>query len=293
MNKIKDLIRLMRPTQWIKNVFVFTGIIFGESFTNIPLLISVVLTSIAFALVSSCVYIINDMYDCENDKAHPKKKKRPLPAGQVSIKAAAILSLFLGITGFVIGWYVSTIVVAILILYTLLNIAYSIRLKHIVILDVYCIATGFMLRILAGTIGVGIHPSRWLLLCGLLITLFLGFAKRRAEIIALKNNKGEHREVLQMYSPIVLDTLGAICATGVIICYSLYTMSPEIIALHHTQNLIFTVPFVMYALFRYIYLVHSQESGGDPTHDLLKDKHIIISVLGWALLTLLLIARYR
>jgi 4-hydroxybenzoate polyprenyltransferase len=171
----------------------------------------------------------------------------------------------------------------------LLNIAYSLWLKHVVILDVFCIATGFMLRILAGTIGVGIPPSKWLLLCGLMITLFLGFAKRRAEFITLANGKEYHRKVLLKYGAILLDQLVSICAVAVILSYSLYTMSPETVHIHHTENLIYTVPFVIYALFRYIFLLHHSNGGGDPTRDLLRDKHIVISVLGWAFLTFYLL----
>jgi 4-hydroxybenzoate polyprenyltransferase len=290
MNRPLDLLKLMRPSQWLKNIFVFTGIIFGDSLANFPLLWKVFLAASAFALASSCIYIINDIADIKNDRMHPKKRHRPLPAGKVSIPFAVGLSVFAGIGGLALAFYVSPKILAIILAYMVLNLAYSFKLKEIVILDVFCISAGFMLRIFAGTFGVNIPPSRWLLLCGLLMTLFLGFAKRRAEMIALKNNKSAQREVLQNYDQTVLDTLSAICATGVIMGYSLYTMSPETIALHRTQNLIFTVPFVIYALFRYIYIVHHCASGGDPTYDLVKDKHIITSVIGWIALTTFLIA---
>lgn len=194
-----------------------------------------------------------------------------------------------GICGLALGLLISVKVFIIIAAYLLLNIAYSLRLKDTVILDVFCIAAGFMLRILAGTIGVGIPPSKWLLLCGLMITLFLGFAKRSAELIALKNRKGEHRIVLEYYSTPILNEFSAICATGVIISYSLYTMSPETIEAHHTANLIYTVPFVVYGLFRYIYLLHHRQSGGDPTNDLIGDLHITISLVIWATLTFYLI----
>lgn len=290
MNRPIDLLRLMRPLQWIKNSFVFTGILFSALYTDTPLLIKVILTAIAFCLVSSCIYILNDILDTQSDSRHPKKKNRPLPSGKVTIQAALILSAILGITGISLAAFVSYKVLIIIIGYVVLNIAYSFKLKHVVILDVFCIAAGFMLRILAGTVGVGIPPSKWLLLCGLMITLFLGFAKRRAEIIALAHNKGEHRKVLLNYGPVVLDEILAICATGVIITYSLYTMSAETTRIHHTENLIYTVPFVIYALFRYLFLLHHCQSGGDPTGDLLKDRHIITSVLLWGVLTIYLIA---
>lgn len=285
MNSLRDLWRLIRPVQWIKNGFVFTGVIFSGLVYDPQLLLSVILAAIAFCLVSSSVYIFNDIIDCESDRQHPEKKERPIASGRVTLPFAITLGVILGICGILIAYYVSWQVLAIILGYIALNAAYTIRLKHVVILDVFCISTGFMLRILAGTIGVGIPPSKWLLLCSLMITLFLGFAKRRAEIIRLRRRKEGHRKVLMNYGPVLLDELIAICATGVIITYSLYTMSPEIIRIHHTENLIYTVPFVIYALFRYIYLLHHGNSGGDPTRDLLKDPHIIISVLGWSILT--------
>lgn len=288
MNKPYDLWRLMRPTQWIKNGFVFTGLLFGEMYNDYMLVLNVVVAAIAFALTSSCIYIVNDIADCENDHHHPKKKNRPLPAGKVTIGAAIILSIILGVSGLLIGYWVSSTVAIILLIYATMNLAYSYLLKNIVILDVFCISTGFMLRILAGTVGVGIPPSKWLLLCGLMITLFLGFTKRRAELIALQNNKEEHRQVLQNYGPILLDEIIAICATGVIITYSLYTMSTDTIRIHNTENLIYTVPLVIYALFRYIYLLHHRHSGGDPSRDVLRDPHIFLCVMGWASLTVYL-----
>lgn len=285
MNHPRDLIHLMRPIQWSKSIFVFAGIFFAEAFYDLNLVWQVCLAAVAFSLVSSSIYIVNDIADRENDKHHPRKKKRPLPSGKVTIPAAVALAAACALIGITIAWSVSTEVTAIIFGYMLLNIAYSFRLKNIVLLDVFCIATGFMLRLLAGTIGVGIPPSHWLLLCGLMMTLFLGFAKRRAEIITLTESKQEHRQVLQSYGPILLDEITAVCAGCVIITYSLYTMSPETIALHHTENLIYTIPFVIYALFRYIFLLHHCNGGGNPTRDLLKDRHIVASIAAWTGLT--------
>lgn len=288
MNRFSDVLRLMRPIQWIKNGFVFTGVFFGERFGDMHLLLQVLLTAIAFSFMSSCVYIFNDVIDCESDRHHPKKKNRPLPSGKVSVSFAIPLAVVLGLIALLISYWVSYKVLIIILSYVILNILYSLKLKNIVIIDVFCIAAGFMLRILAGTIGVDIPPSKWLLLCGLMITLFLGFAKRRAEMIALTDNREEHRKVLTSYGPILLDEIITICATGVIITYSLYTMSPDTIRIHQTENLIYTVPFVIYALFRYIFLLHHTQGGGDPTRDLLKDPHIMLSVFGWAALVIFL-----
>ncbi|NGX43817.1 MAG: Decaprenyl-phosphate phosphoribosyltransferase [Chlamydiae bacterium] len=285
MNRLRDLLRLMRPVQWIKNSFVFTGFIFGEHFHDFDLFLRVVMAAIAFCLVSSCIYIINDIADCENDRKHPKKRARPLASGQVTLPVAIALALVLGVVGFALGLWVSQKVAVILFIYALMNVAYSFSWKNVVIVDVFCISAGFMLRILAGTVGVDIPPSKWLLLCGMMITLFLGFTKRRAEIISLADHRNEHRKVLESYGPIFLDEVIAICATGAIITYSLYTLSSETIAIHHTENLVSTVPFVIYGLFRYLFLLHHRHFGEDPTKDLMKDSHIIVSVLGWILVS--------
>jgi 4-hydroxybenzoate polyprenyltransferase len=290
MNKLFDLLRLMRPHQWVKNTFVFTGLLFGHAWHDVHLVAQVMTAFAAFCLVSSAVYVFNDIIDVKQDRLHPKKSQRPLASGRVSIPAAAVLASVLAVSGLVLANCASRTVLVILVCYALMNVAYSLRLKHVVILDVFIIATGFMLRILAGTLGVGIPPSQWLLLCGLMVTLFLGFSKRRAEIFALAEDKAAHRKVLEHYSPVLLDKMIGITASGVILSYSLYTMSADTVRVHGTPNLIYTVPFVMYGVFRYIYLLHHQSRGGDPSHDLVRDPHLFVAVGAWLVATILLIA---
>lgn len=288
-NRPSQLIKLMRPHQWMKNVFVLTGLIFGHAWSSPLMLLKVGTAAVAFCLLSSAIYILNDLMDRENDRRHPKKRFRPLAAGTVTPMVAMNLSLLLAGVALTLGFLVGPWAGTILLGYGLLNTAYSIRLKHVVILDVFCIALGFMFRILVGTLGVGIPPSQWLLLCGLMVTLFLGFAKRRAEILALSGEKTKHRQVLAKYHPVVLDEMMGVCATGVIISYSLYTMSAETITMHQTDSLIYTVPFVMYGLFRYLFVLHNDQKGGDPSKDLFRDRHILASVIGWGTMTLALI----
>ena len=290
MKNAFELLRLMRPYQWLKNGFVFTGLLFGHAWHDSHLVTQVMITFAAFCLLSSAIYTVNDVVDLEQDKQHPKKFKRPLASGLVSVPAAFTLATLLGVLGLVLAYSASTTVFIILVGYALMNIAYSLWFKHVVILDVFIIATGFMLRILAGTSGIGIPPSQWLLLCGLMVTLFLGFTKRRAEIIALTDDKTSHRKVLEHYSPVLLDKMIGITAAGLIMSYSLYTMNPDTIRIHNTPNLIYTVPFVMYGVFRYIYLLHHQSRGGDPSHDLVRDPHLFVVVGAWVLATILLIA---
>ncbi|HUX89844.1 MAG TPA: decaprenyl-phosphate phosphoribosyltransferase [Gallionellaceae bacterium] len=287
---IVDLLRLMRPHQWVKNTFVLTGLLFGHAWHNPALVTQALIAFVAFCLISSTIYIFNDIVDIEQDRHHPNKRKRPLPSGKLKVSAAAIFALVLGATALTLASFASTTVVVILLIYALMNVAYSLKLKHVVILDVFIIATGFMLRILAGTLGLGIPPSQWLLLCGLMVTLFLGFSKRRAEIIALSDDKSAHRKVLQDYSPVLLDKMIVVTAAGLIMSYSLYTMNPETIRIHGTANLIYTVPFVIYGVFRYIFLLHHQSRGTDTAKDMVRDPHLLIVLLGWAITTIALIA---
>lgn len=281
MNHFKNLFILMRPFEWIKSVFVFTGIVFSHSWSNTPLLLSACLVAFAFCLISSSIYIFNDIIDIDKDRNHQKKKFRPLAAGDVAQSEAILLSLFLGFCGLLIGIYISYNLFLILICYVLLNIAYTLKLKHIVILDVFCISLGFMLRILAGTVGLGIAPSQWLVLCGMMLTLYLGFTKRRSELVSQIETQESFREVLKNYGKTLLDELIVVSATGTILTYSLYTMSEETLKVHHTDSLIYTVPFVIYALFRYMYLLNQSNVGTDPSRELFRDPHILVSILCW------------
>ncbi len=283
--------RLMRPRQWIKSSFVFAGLLFVNGWRQPQLTKSVVLAAAAFSLIASGVYIFNDIADREQDALHPHKKLRPLAAQSISIKMAVVLLCCLWLGGFALGLFVSAKVLLMLLIYVAINVGYSLGLKHVVLLDVFIIAGGFMLRILAGTTGVGIAPSQWLLLCGLMIALFLGFAKRRAELYNLRDDDtAAHRKVLNNYQPVLLDKMIVVTATCVILSYSLYTMSPATIATHKTDQLIYTVPFVMYGIFRYIYALHSHNTGSDPAQEVFRDPHILASVVGWLILTLWLIS---
>jgi len=290
MNTLFELLRLMRPHQWVKNGFVFTGLLFGHAWHDNSLVWQVVVAAMSFCLVSSSIYIVNDIADREQDKLHPAKRNRPLAAGTVSVASGIMLAFFLAVAAFAMALWVSGDTLLIVSCYAVMNLAYSFRLKHVVLLDVFIIAAGFMLRILAGTVGVDIPPSQWLLLCGLMVTLFLGFSKRRAEIIALTDEKSSHRKVLEHYSAILLDNLIVVTASGVIMSYSLYTMNPDTIRIQGTANLIYTVPFVMYGVFRYIYLLHHQSGGGDPSRDLARDSHMLGVVGGWLIVTIWMIS---
>lgn len=281
MGGLRQYLRLLRPHQWVKSGFVFVGLLFGHAWHDTELVVQVVLAATAFALAASAIYVMNDLSDRERDREHPKKRHRPLASGAVSVTQALLLAGACLVASLMLAHAVSNVVLLIILLYVALNVAYSAGLKHVVLLDVFIISAGFMLRILAGTLGVGIAPSHWLLLCGLMLTLFLGFAKRRAEINVMASNAASHRAVLDDYDPVLLDKLIGICAAGAIISYSLYTVSAQTVALHGSENLIATVPFVVYGIFRYLFLLHRRGGGGDPAAALLTDPHLLAACGGW------------
>lgn len=286
-----QLWRLLRPHQWVKNGFVFVGLLFSGVGNDWGLAGRVLLAAGGFCLMSSSVYVVNDRFDREADRVHPLKRARPLASGAVSSGQALTLALVCAIAGLALGAAASTGVATVLIAYLALNFAYSAGLKHVAILDVFMIAAGFMLRIFAGTWGVGIVPSQWLLLCGLLLTIFLGFAKRRAELMVSVGdgvNGAGRRPVLDNYSPALLDTMMALSAAGVIVSYSLYTVSPDTVALHGTDKLIYTLPFVLYGIFRYTFLLR-RRGGEDPASTLLTDAHMMLTCAAWLGVTLWLI----
>lgn len=289
-NKFIDLLVLARPHQWIKNGFVLIGLLFGHAWNDSYLLKTGLIAFASFCLASSSAYVFNDMIDSEADSLHPQKKHRPLAARRVSRGMAACTQFVLVIGALGLSLMTNRILSLIILIYLLLNIAYSLKLKHFVLLDVFIIAIGFMLRILAGTLGIGIKPSHWLLLCGMMVTLFFGFIKRRSEFTMMKNSHSAHRQTLQHYSPKILDKMIDISAACIILSYSLYTMSPETILTHGTPNLIYTVPFVVYGIFRYIYLLHHKHMGADMARDIFRDYSLLSILMGWLLVTFWLIS---
>jgi 4-hydroxybenzoate polyprenyltransferase len=285
------LIALLRPHQWLKSGFVLVGPLFGHAWADPHKAVLALLAFAAFCLVSSAIYVLNDIVDREQDRRHPGKRQRPLASGAVGLPAAITTGLLCLGGGLALAFAGGRALVAILAGYLLLNVAYSLRLKHVVILDVFIIAAGFMLRLLAGTVGIGIVPSHWLLLCGLMLTLFLGFAKRRAELNVLLSESRGHRRVLEHYTAGMLDQFITLTATATVLAYSLYTVSADTLGLHHTPWLIATVPFVVYGLMRYLFLLHRRDGGGDPASELLTDPHLLAAFLGWLGLTVALLAR--
>ena len=284
------IFRLLRPKQWVKNSFVCTGVVFGAHWGELTLLRAMGLAVLAFSLMGSAVYVLNDYLDRESDREHPTKRHRPLASGAVSPRQGLAAALTCATLSVIAGWFADPRVLIILLLYLTINCAYSLSLKHQAVLDVFCIASGFMLRILAGTWGIRIPPSGWLILTGMFITLFLGFAKRRAE---WTDAAGSHkrRRVLSVYSQQLLDTFLSITATGTVLSYGLYTLDAQTIALHHTDKLIYTLPFVLFGLFRYLFILHSRNKGENPTVDVFTDRQIILCGLAFTACAIWLLNR--
>ena len=272
------LIRLMRPHQWVKNAFVFAGLLFSQTWSDGPLILRVLYAFAAFCCLSSMVYIINDWHDRASDALHPRKRHRPLASGAVSAPVALALAAALLAAGVLLAAGNRALLV-LLGLYAVLNLAYSWRLKQVPVLDVSIIATGFMLRLLAGTVAVGIPPSRWLLLTGIFVALFLGFSKRKAESF---QDEASQRAVLAYYPAALLDTFMAVTMTATLTTYSLFATSPEALA-QHGERLVYTVPVVIFGMLRYAYQVH-RGHGEDVARDLLRDPWILAAGVLWLLI---------
>ena len=287
---MNDLIRLLRPYQWVKNGFVFAGFLFVEGWHDPTLTLRVGVAAGAFALVASSVYILNDLGDRERDRRHLQKRLRPLAAGTIS--PAEALSL-MGVTllgGLALGYWVSSGTFLLLSIYLILNVLYTKWLKRIVILDVFVLASGFFLRILVGTLGVGIPPSKWLLLCGIMLALFLGFGKRQAELMEMRSTAQVGREVLGQYSDKILESMLTTTSGAVLVTYALYTVDEATVLQHQTEALIYTVPIVAYGLFRYLYLLHHHEMGQDSSRELFTDGHLVGTLLVWLAAVLLILS---
>ena len=280
MMPLLPLIRLMRPHQWFKNIFVFAGLLFSYQWGQGHIVQQVLLAALAFSACSSLIYILNDWLDRESDALHPTKRHRPLASGEVSPKAALVLAALLLLASVLLAWG-NPLLLLLLGLYLVLNLAYNWRLKRVPVVDVSSIAAGFMLRLLAGTQAVGIPPSHWLLLTGLFIALFLGFSKRRAETF---HDAESQRAVMEHYPPALLDTYIASTMTATVITYGLYATSPEA-RLQHGEHLAYTLPVVVFGMLRYAYQAH-RGRGEDVSRDLVRDPWLVTSGLVWLLLFL-------
>lgn len=275
------LVRALRIYQWTKNLLVIAALIFARQLGEPEQVLRSLGAFIAFCLAASATYLFNDLIDIEKDRAHPEKRLRPLPSGQMRPQTAIILALVLLAGGMGLAWAVRPAFLLALLVYLALTLSYSLFLKHYIIIDVLAIALGFVTRALAGAIALNVVFSNWLVVCTLFLAMFLGLNKRRHEITLLEEDALNHRRVLHQYSVHYLDQLILIMAGGALITYTIYTCSPEVVDRLGTDKLYLTIPFVVYGLFRYLYLVHQRAEGGDPGSTLIKDMPLAINVALW------------
>ena len=287
----RALVKTMRPKQWIKNVVVFAPLVFDEKLFQPDLFARTLLAFALFCLISSTVYIINDLVDIEKDRQHPRKRLRPLPAGVLSPRVAVVAAGVFILISLPLALWLNGGFSLILFSYLLLNVAYSFYLKHLVIIDVLVIAAGFVLRVAGGVAVVGVERfSPWLYLVVTLGALFLGFGKRRHELLLLDEDADAHRAILAEYTVPFLDQLIGLVTSTMVIAYSLYTFSAPNLPENHAMML--TIPFVLYGLFRYLYLIHVKKEGGAPDELVLSDKPLLATGLLWVLAVVLVLYTY-
>jgi 4-hydroxybenzoate polyprenyltransferase len=284
-----NLFLSLRPGQWTKNLLVFAGLIFGEKLLDAR---AATLAAGAFAIfcaLSGMVYLVNDVRDREADRVHPIKSRRPIASGALSPGMATSAALVLGAAGLAGAFWIGTAFGLTAAAYVALQILYTASLKHVVILDALALSGGFVLRALGGAVAVGVEFSHWLLLLTLLLALFLALSKRRSELVMLAGEAQDHRRSLAEYSPYLLDQMIGVVTASTLIAYAFYTISPETVQKFGTDRLLLTVPFPLYGIFRYLYLVHQKDGGGSPSDLLLTDRPLLACVALWGVAVIIIL----
>lgn len=285
--RFKSLFSLIRIYQWPKNLFVLSGFLFSGQLTDVTLLSKSLFGMLAFCFVSSCVYVLNDVKDLEYDIQHPVKRLRPLASNVFNLKEAYTVASGLALLGIAMSLSLGVSFFACIFAYLILNHFYTFKFKYMALLDVFCIALGFILRVLAGSVGLSIPPSHWLLVCTLMISLFLGFAKRYAEM-SLHASKVQ-RDSLKDYSPVLLQIYLGISAACAIMSYGLYTISPRTILTHHNSHMVITLPVVIFGIFRYLQLLLTHNQGEDPGKTLFYDPYMRITIIIYCITVLIIL----
>lgn len=280
---LKDLIVSLRPEQWTKNLIIFAALIFANRLNDLQSIFDSVAAFIIFCILSGAVYLMNDVIDYEQDRYHPVKKTRPIASGRLSRNTAMATGIILYILSLSAAFLLHPVFFQIALIYTVITVSYTYYFKKIAILDVMAISIGFVLRAIAGSVVINAEASFWLLLCTFLLALFLALSKRRHELVFLSGDAAKHRSNLAQYSPYLLDQMIGVVTASCVLAYTLYTVSDETIAKFHTDKLSFTLPFVIFGIFRYLYLIHRENGGGIPSKHLVSDKPLLISIVLWIL----------
>jgi 4-hydroxybenzoate polyprenyltransferase len=285
------LLRSLRPEQWSKNLILFGGLLFGMRLMDRSAVLRASAAFFIFCALSGVVYLVNDVMDREADKRHPLKRRRPIASGALAPRVATITAIVLATMALAAAWFLGQPFFLAAAAYVSLQSLYSGPLKHMVIIDVLTIAIGFVLRAAAGALVLDVPSSHWLLLCTILLALFLGLAKRRHELTLLADDATRHRRILEEYSPYLLDQMIAVVTASTLMAYALYTFSPDTVAKFGTDKLGLTIPFPLYGIFRYLYLVHQKKGGGSPSTMILSDRPLLLCVALWACAVVLIIYR--
>lgn len=272
----------LRPQQWTKNLIVFAALALSKHLFEAGPFTRSVFAFVVFCALSGTVYLLNDVADIERDRLHPIKRLRPIASGALASRSAAVIALVLAAASIAGSLLLGIPFASCAVAYLVLNLLYSFHLKDTVILDVLSISLGFVIRAVAGAVVIGVLISDWLLVCTLLLALFLALAKRRHELVTLSDQAVGHRRILAEYSPYLLDQMISVVTASCLTAYAFYTMAPETVAKYRTDRLSWTIPFVLYGIFRYLYLVHQKEQGGSPTDILATDRPLLLNVFLWA-----------
>jgi len=283
------LLTSLRPEQWTKNLFVFAGVLFGGHLLDIQAMVRALAAFAVFCALSGVVYIFNDLADRSGDQRHPLKRLRPIASGRLSPTIALVAAIVLGLAALAAAVLLSPMFALLAASYVVLLVAYSLALKHLVIIDALTIAAGFVLRAAAGAVAVFVPISHWLLVCTTLLALFLVLSKRRHELTLLADAATTHRPILEEYSPYLLDQMIAVVTASTLVAYSVYSTSAETAERLRTTRLGLTIPFVLYGIFRYLYLVHQKRAGGSPADLLLTDRPLLACIGLWALCVALIL----
>jgi 4-hydroxybenzoate polyprenyltransferase len=271
----------MRPEQWTKNLVVFAGMLFGRRLLDPAAVVTAAATFLAFCALSGAVYLLNDVADREADREHPLKRARPIASGRLSARTALLTAALLGAAALAASFIIRPALGAVSAAYLILLVLYSAALKHVVIVDVLTIAAGFVLRAVAGAVALAVPISQWLLVCTTLLALFLALSKRRHELTLLVDGATGHRRILEEYTPYLLDQMVSVVTASTLVAYVSYATSAETAERLETHRLGLTIPFVLYGIFRYLYLVHQKRGGGSPTAMLLADRPLLVCVALW------------
>ena len=284
---VRDLIGCLRVRQWTKNILIFAALIFSNHANQFPYVAKSFIAFIIFSLGAGAFYTFNDILDLESDREHSVKRQRPIASGHVSVKTGWIFFFTLVFLSLASSFWINSYFGIVILFYFLLQAVYTLFLKKIVIVDVFAISLSFLLRVIAGAVAINVDISNWILICTMLLALFLALSKRRHEIMLLDSNANYHRVILKEYSPYLLDQMIGVVTSATLVTYMIFTLSGETIA--KFGNMVLTVPFVLYGIFRYLYLVHIKDKGGQPEEVLLTDIPLQVNILLYGLVVLAII----